>query len=129
MRVLQLCRLKSLWSLDSSQTDADGDVSKSLFIPDICIQPHPRFPTLTANIRKRRGEKVMMPVPIYKDERTHETLAKQKAEIEAGPNAEQVLRDLPPDSIYLDCMAFGMGAGCLQMTFQVRLGTPARKHG
>lgn len=102
------------------KTDADGDVSKSLFIPDICIQPHPRFPTLTANIRKRRGEKVMMPVPIYKDERTHETLAKQRAEIEAGPNSEQVLRDLPPDSIYLDCMAFGMGAGCLQMTFQAK---------
>jgi hypothetical protein len=64
----------------------------------------------------------MMPVPIYKDGMTHETLAKQRAEIEAGPNSEEVLRELPPDSIYLDCMAFGMGAGCLQMTFQVRMG-------
>lgn len=97
----------------------DGPVSRSLYIPDACIQPHPRFPSLTANIRKRRGEKVMMPVPIYKDEHTDRTLARQRAEIEASPDAKQILRDLPPDSIYLDCMAFGMGAGCLQMTFQV----------
>jgi len=98
----------------------DGEVSKSLYIADECIQPHPRFPTLTANIRKRRGEKVMMPVPIYKDTHTGRTLERQRAEIASKPGGEEALAVLPPDSIYLDCMAFGMGAGCLQMTFQAK---------
>ena len=26
-----------------------------------------------------------------------------------------------PDHIYMDCMGFGMGCSCLQMTFQVNL--------
>mmetsp|Transcript_2358 Transcript_2358/g.5630 ORF Transcript_2358/g.5630 Transcript_2358/m.5630 type:complete len:660 (-) Transcript_2358:189-2168(-) len=98
----------------------EGEVSRSLYIPDECIQPHPRFPTLTANIRKRRGEKVLISMPIYKDVHTHKALKTQEEEIRKSPDAEQVLRDLPPDSIYLDCMAFGMGAGCLQMTFQAK---------
>mmetsp|Transcript_34783 Transcript_34783/g.68217 ORF Transcript_34783/g.68217 Transcript_34783/m.68217 type:complete len:664 (+) Transcript_34783:60-2051(+) len=97
-----------------------GEVSRSLYIPDECIQPHPRFPTLTANIRKRRGEKVLMPVPIYMDTHTQGTLDAQRREIESQPGAEDALRDLPNDAIYLDCMAFGMGAGCLQMTFQAK---------
>mmetsp|Transcript_22028 Transcript_22028/g.51261 ORF Transcript_22028/g.51261 Transcript_22028/m.51261 type:complete len:664 (+) Transcript_22028:69-2060(+) len=104
----------------------DGEVSRSLYIPDQCIQPHPRFPTLTANIRKRRGEKVMMPVPIYKDSLTDRTLERQRKEIASQPGGEEALRDLPADSIYLDCMAFGMGAGCLQMTFQAKDVSEAR---
>ena len=35
-----------------------GNVSQSLFYPDECINPHPRFPNLTRNIRLRRGKKV-----------------------------------------------------------------------
>ena len=51
-----------------------GRVSQSLYIPDACIQPHPRFPTLTANIRQRRGQKVMITVPVYPDTHTDETM-------------------------------------------------------
>lgn len=41
----------------------DG-ASRSLFIPDEVIYPgHPRFKTLTRNIRMRRGEKVAINVP------------------------------------------------------------------
>jgi hypothetical protein len=40
-----------------------GDISKSLFFPDEAINEHPRFPILTANIRRRRGSKVAINVP------------------------------------------------------------------
>jgi len=94
-------------------------VSQSFYVPDECINPHPRFPTLTANIRKRRGEKVQMAVPIFQDANTEQTLSAQRQVLEGKVDVEGQER-LPLDSIYLDCMAFGMGAGCLQMTFQAR---------
>mmetsp|Transcript_13934 Transcript_13934/g.32781 ORF Transcript_13934/g.32781 Transcript_13934/m.32781 type:complete len:644 (+) Transcript_13934:49-1980(+) len=96
-----------------------GTVSQSAYIPDEAINPHPRFPTLTANIRKRRGEKVCISVPIYQDVNTAGTLAAQRADLEERLGAEAVAK-LPLESIYMDCMAFGMGAGCLQMTFQAQ---------
>jgi len=71
-----------------------GPASESATVPDACINKHPRFPTLTANIRSRRGSKVDIRVPTYRDEATTEDFA-------TG-----------------DCMAFGMGCCCLQVTFQ-----------
>lgn len=42
----------------------DTGASKSLFFPDEAIYPgHPRFKTLTRNIRERRGEKVAINIP------------------------------------------------------------------
>jgi glutamate--cysteine ligase catalytic subunit len=93
----------------------DGLTSQSLFIPDASIQPHPRFPTLTANIRKRRGEKVMIAVPVFQDKNTATAMASQAAEVAmAGTSVEKLARK----HIYMDAMAFGMGAGCLQVTLQ-----------
>ncbi|KAJ1517105.1 hypothetical protein HMI55_000623 [Coelomomyces lativittatus] len=46
------------------------ETSQSHYIPDVAINPHPRFKTLTANIRKRRGAKVSINLPLYKDEKT-----------------------------------------------------------
>ena len=34
-----------------------GKTALSKYVPDECINKHPRFATLTANIRKRRGKK------------------------------------------------------------------------
>lgn len=57
--------------------DSDDDifneknpVTKSSYIHDEIINRHPRFPTLTGNIRERRGEKVCILYPLYKDENT-----------------------------------------------------------
>ncbi len=47
-----------------------GPFSASAYIPDACISPHPRFGTLTANIRRRRGRKVLIHVPLYRDAKT-----------------------------------------------------------
>mmetsp|Transcript_55041 Transcript_55041/g.141702 ORF Transcript_55041/g.141702 Transcript_55041/m.141702 type:complete len:552 (+) Transcript_55041:3-1658(+) len=71
-----------------------GPVSLSDSVPDQCINPHPRFATLTANIRSRRGSKVDIRVPTFQDEKTEES------------------------EIHMDCMAYGMGCCCLQVTFQ-----------
>ncbi|KAG8213939.1 GCLC protein [Butyriboletus roseoflavus] len=44
--------------------------SHSLFLPEEITNPHARFPTLTANIRSRRGSKVAINLPIFIDQRT-----------------------------------------------------------
>mmetsp|Transcript_57468 Transcript_57468/g.136650 ORF Transcript_57468/g.136650 Transcript_57468/m.136650 type:complete len:687 (+) Transcript_57468:42-2102(+) len=79
-----------------------GAASDSAYVPDACINPHPRFPTLTRNIRARKGSKVDIKVPIFQE--TQEGS-------EASPSS-------PADPIHMDCMAFGMGCCCLQVTFQ-----------
>jgi len=98
----------------------DGPTSRSLYIPDESIQPHPRFPALTAAIRERRGEKVAITVPVFMDKRTNKALEQQAAEIMASDPADgrRIVESVGPSSIYMDAMAFGMGAGCLQVTLQ-----------
>jgi len=75
----------------------NGNIAESDYVPDQIINHHPRFATLTKNIRARRGKKVKIHVPIYRDEKTTKTTP-----------------------IEMDAMAFGMGCSCLQVTFQAR---------
>ncbi|XP_038051745.1 glutamate--cysteine ligase catalytic subunit-like [Patiria miniata] len=94
---------------------SDEGVSKSLFIPDEVIYPgHPRFRSLTKNIRKRRGEKVAINIPIFKDKNTPTPFVEEFVNDHDGEGA----RAAKPDHVYMDCMGFGMGNSCLQMTFQ-----------
>lgn len=88
----------------------DGDLEKrnqysqSRFVIDSTENPHPRFPGLMKSIRERRGDKVQILIPIYKDKNT---------------NLTEVTYDEPfPGSIYMDSMHFGMGCSCLQVTFE-----------
>ena len=53
-------------------TKPGGPVTLSEYISDNIINPHPRFGTLTANIRQRRGEKVNIRVPLFRDVNTPE---------------------------------------------------------
>lgn len=84
-----------------------GNVSQSLFYPDECINPHPRFPNLTKNIRLRKGRKVEINVPIFKDVNTPSPFD-EFPEVEAAK----------VDHVYMDAMGFGMGCCCIQVTFQ-----------
>ncbi|XP_027500715.1 glutamate--cysteine ligase catalytic subunit isoform X2 [Corapipo altera] len=94
-------------------TPVEGGASKSLFFPDEAINKHPRFSTLTRNIRHRRGEKVVINVPIFKDKNTASPF------IETFPNDDgEAAKAAKPDYIYMDAMGFGMGNCCLQVTFQ-----------
>ncbi|XP_023122856.1 glutamate--cysteine ligase catalytic subunit [Amphiprion ocellaris] len=94
-------------------TPVEKGVSKSLFFPDEAINRHPRFSTLTRNIRHRRGEKVAINVPIFKDKCTPSPFVEEFPE-DDGEAARAAL----PDHIYMDAMGFGMGNCCLQVTFQ-----------
>ena len=53
-------------------TKVGGPRTDSEYIGDGIINPHPRFGTLTENIRKRRGEKVNIRVPLFRDVNTPE---------------------------------------------------------
>ena len=53
-------------------TAVGGPKTESEYIGDGVINPHPRFGTLTANIRHRRGEKVNIRVPLFRDVNTPE---------------------------------------------------------
>ena len=72
------------------------EYSKSKMIPDNVINKHIRFRTLTENIRKRRGGKVKIKREIFQDQNTK-------------------IRDMD-----MDCMAFGMGNCCSQVTIQCK---------
>lgn len=75
------------------------------FIPEMTAQSHPRFLGLAQSIRERRGEKVKILSPIYKDVHT----------------ATQPTSDEPyPGQIYMDQMHFGMGCSCLQITYETQ---------
>lgn len=87
----------------------DQGATRSLFFPDEAIYPgHPRFKTLSQNIRERRGEKVAINLPIYRDKNT-------KIPVD---DSYQYSNAALPDHVYMDAMGFGMGCCCLQLTFQ-----------
>ena len=109
---------------DCTVTKETTPFSGSLFVPDCVINPHPRFPTLVNNIRTRRGEKVCMHLPVFRDARTGDAkLTKDvtDAQREVGGKVIDLL-DLNgtkvEEEVYMDSMAFGMGMCCLQITFQ-----------
>ena len=69
-----------------------GPIANSEYISDYIINPHPRFGTLTRNIRMRRSENVNITCRRTED---------------------------GTEDIHMDAMAFGMGCNCLQITMQV----------
>ena len=75
--------------------------TESKFINDFIINSHPRFGCLARNIRNRRGKKVEILVPIFKDKFT---------------SLEETDDEPFPGFIYMDAMPFGMGSSCFQVT-------------
>ncbi|QEL59792.1 hypothetical protein CJJ09_001878 [Candidozyma auris] len=82
------------------------------------VPSHGIFPTLTANIRKRRGHKVAINLPIYPDTNTKlidDSIPKR----DLFPSDEEPwLGASQPGHVYMDSMGFGMGSSCLQITVQ-----------
>ncbi|GMT13059.1 hypothetical protein PFISCL1PPCAC_4356, partial [Pristionchus fissidentatus] len=88
---------------------------KSIFFPDdVIFGGHPRYKNLARNIRGRRGEKVAINVPIFKDKNTPSPFIEDLSEYGEPADFAAAL----PDHIYMDHMGFGMGCCCLQVTFQ-----------
>ncbi|KZT10714.1 glutamate-cysteine ligase catalytic subunit [Laetiporus sulphureus 93-53] len=109
---------------------ADAVSSHSLFLPEEITNPHVRFPTLTANIRRRRGSKVAINLPLFIDKNTPRpfvdpTIPWQRNVYPEDPEAKRGAAKI--DHIYMDAMGFGMGCCCLQTTFQSCNVTEARR--
>ncbi|KIJ49563.1 hypothetical protein M422DRAFT_27931 [Sphaerobolus stellatus SS14] len=109
---------------------ANAIASHSLFLPHEITNPHARFPTLTANIRTRRGSKVTINLPIFVDTKTPRpfidpTIPWDRNVYAEDPEAKNGAA--LPDHIYMDAMGFGMGCCCLQLTFQSCNVTEARR--
>ncbi|EAU91452.2 glutamate-cysteine ligase catalytic subunit [Coprinopsis cinerea okayama7 len=100
---------------------ADAVSSHSLFLPEEITNPHARFPTLTANIRSRRGSKVAINLPIFFDKNTPRPFIDPTIPWDRNiyPEDHEAKDGAAlPDHIYMDAMGFGMGCCCLQLTFQ-----------
>lgn len=107
-----------------------GERLRSQFLPDEIANPHIRFPTLAANIRSRRGRKVEINVPIYKDENTASPFKDPTVnyDLHRWPEDNDVRNGAAKENhIYMDAMAFGMGSCCLQITFQAKNVVEGRK--
>ena len=100
-----------------------GEKLRSQFLPDEIANPHIRFPTLAANIRSRRGRKVEINVPIFKDKKTPSPWSDPTVnyDLHKWPEDDDVRNGaVKDDYVYMDGMAFGMGSCCLQITFQAK---------
>ncbi|KAF2746241.1 GCS-domain-containing protein [Sporormia fimetaria CBS 119925] len=100
-----------------------GPKLRSQFVPDEIANPHIRFPTLAANIRWRRGRKVELNVPVFKDENTPWPFKDPTVnyDLHNWPEDDDVRNGAAKENhIYMDAMAFGMGSCCLQITFQAK---------
>lgn len=107
-----------------------GEKLRSQFVPDEIANPHIRFPTLAANIRSRRGRKVQVNVPVFKDRNTPWPWKDPTVnyDLHKYPEDADVRQGAAPDNfIHMDAMAFGMGSCCLQITFQAKNITEGRK--
>ncbi|KAJ2059641.1 glutamate--cysteine ligase [Coemansia sp. S146] len=100
---------------------ANGPFSRSLFLPDEVINPHPRFRTLAGNICERRGAKVAINMPIFHDLNTPRPFVDPTIPYtrDLFPEDKEAREGAAlPDHIYMDAMGFGMGCCCLQITLQ-----------
>jgi len=107
-----------------------GPRLRSQFVPDEIANPHIRFPTLAANIRWRRGRKVQVNVPVFRDTNTPWPWKDPTVNynLHNWPEDNDVRNGSAPDNfIHMDAMAFGMGSCCLQITFQAKNITEGRK--
>ncbi|KAJ5549427.1 hypothetical protein N7513_006661 [Penicillium frequentans] len=107
-----------------------GPALRSQFVPDEIANPHIRFPTLAANIRSRRGRKVELNVPIFKDQNTPSPFKDSTVnyDLHLWPEDDDVRNGaVKDDHVYMDAMAFGMGSCCLQITFQAKNMTEGRR--
>ncbi|XP_066601094.1 glutamate--cysteine ligase isoform X1 [Prorops nasuta] len=118
--LMSLTNFPRMGALDFTDPPAkpspDSGASRSLFFPDDAIYSgHPRFKTLTRNIRQRRGEKVAINIPVYKDKNVPNPFKEDLKSLGDDGSSAKVAKD---DHIYMDAMGFGMGCCCLQLTFQ-----------
>ena len=82
---------------------AEGITTSLFFVDEAIYLAHPRFAYLSKNIRKRKGAKVAINLPIYVDENTPRPFIEDLSQYGDGddPNTESK-KAAKPDHIYLD---------------------------
>jgi glutamate--cysteine ligase catalytic subunit len=115
-----------------------GDVANSRYLNDAVINPHPRFGTLTRNIRMRKQENVDINIAKGVDDigkinsdaddvngegkiPVGDNVTKNQQDSAAHRLDDKAAESLNDDMIHMDAMAFGMGCCCLQVTMQVHM--------
>merc|ERR1719402_1127849 len=113
------------FTVPETKPDPENSFTRSLFWPNqATFLGHPRFARLSENIRKRRGEKVAINIPIFRDEKTPQPFRENLAAVGDDGSSARAAKD---DHVYLDAMGFGMGLCCLQLTFQAHSMCEARE--
>ena len=73
------------------------------------------------NIRARRGRKVIINIPVFKDVKTADPFVESFApEVDVNGEAAAASK---PDCIYMDANAFGSGCCCLQVSIHSLIDT------
>lgn len=104
------------FTFPSQLPDPVNSFTKSLFWPsEATYMGHPRFARLSENIRKRRGEKVAINLPIFRDKNTPSPFKEDLALLGDDGSSAAATGE---NQVYMDAMGFGMGLCCLQLTFQ-----------
>jgi len=101
-------------------TKVGGPRTESEYVGDGIINPHPRFGTLTANIRQRRGSKVNIQVPLFRDKYTPEyknwPVPPDSDHGCCGGNAQQLWRYGKSDACYEKYGRGYVSVGCSKST-------------
>ncbi|CAD6198734.1 unnamed protein product [Caenorhabditis auriculariae] len=93
-----------------------GSIGNSLFWPELAVfNGHPRYNNFVRNIEGRRGRKITINVPIFKDINTPSPYIEDLSMHSERP---EDYKDAKQDHIFLDHMGFGTSCCCLQITFQ-----------
>lgn len=116
-------------SCDNGPIPSD-EIQRSQFLCDDMLGSHVRFQTLHANIRSRRGRKVEVNVPVYRDKKTpwpfHDPTVNY--DLHRWPEDDEVRNGaVKEDHIYMDSSVFGFSCCSLQITVQTRNMDEARK--
>jgi len=113
------------FTVPETKPNPENSFTRSLFWPsEATYLGHPRFARLSENIRKRRGEKVAINIPIFKDTNTPSPFIEDLSVLGDDGTSQAAAK---PDHVYMDAMGFGMGLCCLQLTFQAHSMSEARE--
>eukprot|EP00588_Corethron_pennatum_P017717 CAMPEP_0194304804 /NCGR_PEP_ID=MMETSP0171-20130528/2425_1 /TAXON_ID=218684 /ORGANISM="Corethron pennatum, Strain L29A3" /LENGTH=821 /DNA_ID=CAMNT_0039056163 /DNA_START=130 /DNA_END=2591 /DNA_ORIENTATION=- len=93
----------------------NGPVANSDYISDAIINPHPRFGTLTANIRARRGSNVNIRVPLFRDTNTPEFAGSTKLDnicdsLKVWPYSRQEADPDGKEMVAMGCSVTALGS-------------------
>ena len=116
-------------SCDTTLTASDG-IQRSQFLTDDMVSSHVRYRTMDANIRSRRGRKVEVNVPVYRDKATpwpfHDPTVSY--DLHRWPEDDELRNGAVKENhIYMDSTVFGLACCGLQVTVQTRSLGEARK--